>query len=146
MPDAEIAERIEEARKELGEKVIILGHHYQREDVIAHADLTGDSYQLSVMASQTESRPHLLPAKIIAMPTGGKQTPKIARIDSPHKLLIGTPTRKGLIDIAAMYFKHDLWVGNPRSMLCSRKFCPIFNECHWRLTGDSSDDNHEPAY
>jgi quinolinate synthase len=55
MPDAEIAECIEEARKELGEKVIILGHHYQREDVIAHADLTGDSYQLSVMASQTDA-------------------------------------------------------------------------------------------
>ncbi|MGI9055891.1 MAG: quinolinate synthase NadA [Pyrinomonadaceae bacterium] len=55
MPDAEIAESIEEARKELGEKVIILGHHYQREDVIAHADLTGDSYQLSVMASQTDA-------------------------------------------------------------------------------------------
>ncbi len=56
MPDAEIAERIEEARKELGAKVIILGHHYQREDVIAHADLTGDSYQLSVMASQTDAK------------------------------------------------------------------------------------------
>ncbi|MEO6588281.1 MAG: quinolinate synthase NadA, partial [Pyrinomonadaceae bacterium] len=56
MPDAELAERIEEARKELGEKVIILGHHYQREDVIAHADLTGDSYQLSVMASQTDAK------------------------------------------------------------------------------------------
>ena len=55
MPDAEIAESIEEARRELGEKVIILGHHYQREDVIAHADLTGDSYQLSVMASQTDA-------------------------------------------------------------------------------------------
>ena len=55
MPDAEIATRIEEARRELGEKVIILGHHYQREDVIAHADLTGDSYQLSVMASQTDA-------------------------------------------------------------------------------------------
>ncbi len=55
MQDAEIAESIEEARRELGEKVIILGHHYQREDVIQHADLTGDSYQLSVMASQTDA-------------------------------------------------------------------------------------------
>ena len=55
MSDEEIAERIEAAREELGEKVIILGHHYQREDVIAHADLTGDSYQLSVMASQTDA-------------------------------------------------------------------------------------------
>jgi quinolinate synthase len=52
MPDAEIAERIEAARAELGSRVIILGHHYQRDDVIVHADLTGDSYQLSVMAAQ----------------------------------------------------------------------------------------------
>src|SRR6476661_5404480 len=55
MPDAEISERIESARKELGSRVVILGHHYQRDDVIRHADLTGDSYQLSVMASQTDA-------------------------------------------------------------------------------------------
>jgi quinolinate synthase len=55
MPDAEINERIEFARKELGSRVVILGHHYQRDDVIRHADLTGDSYQLSVMASQTDA-------------------------------------------------------------------------------------------
>lgn len=55
MPEAEIAERIEAAREALGKRVVILGHHYQRDDVIAHADLTGDSYQLSVMASQTEA-------------------------------------------------------------------------------------------
>jgi len=55
MTDAEIAERIEAARAELGSRVVILGHHYQRDDVIRHADLTGDSYQLSVMASQTDA-------------------------------------------------------------------------------------------
>ena len=52
MSDAEISERIERARKILGSRVVILGHHYQRDDVIAHADLTGDSYQLSVMAAE----------------------------------------------------------------------------------------------
>jgi quinolinate synthase len=55
MPDAEINEKIEAARKELGSRLVILGHHYQRDDVISHADLFGDSYQLSVMASQTEA-------------------------------------------------------------------------------------------
>ena len=55
MPDEEIHERIELARQELGPRVVILGHHYQRDDVIRHADLTGDSYQLSVMASQTDA-------------------------------------------------------------------------------------------
>ncbi|MGI9035552.1 MAG: quinolinate synthase NadA [Pyrinomonadaceae bacterium] len=55
MSDEEISERIEAARKELGSRVVILGHHYQRDDVIKHADLTGDSYQLSVMASETDA-------------------------------------------------------------------------------------------
>lgn len=55
MPDAEMHERIDAARQELGPRVVILGHHYQRDDVVRHADLTGDSYQLSVMASQTEA-------------------------------------------------------------------------------------------
>src|SRR3954468_12767990 len=55
MSDEEMHERIEHARRDLGKRVVILGHHYQREDVIRHADLTGDSYQLSVMASQTNA-------------------------------------------------------------------------------------------
>jgi quinolinate synthase len=55
MPDAEVFERIEAARKALGPRVVILGHHYQRDDVVKHADLTGDSYQLSVMASETDA-------------------------------------------------------------------------------------------
>ena len=55
MEPGEIAESIEAAREALGKRVVILGHHYQRDDVIRHADLTGDSYQLSVMASQTEA-------------------------------------------------------------------------------------------
>lgn len=55
MSDAEVDARIEAARGELGSRVVVLGHHYQRDDVIKHADLTGDSYQLSVMASQTDA-------------------------------------------------------------------------------------------
>jgi len=55
MLDEEISERIEAAREALGPRVLILGHHYQRDDVIRHADLTGDSYQLSVMASKTDA-------------------------------------------------------------------------------------------
>jgi len=55
MPEPELAASIEAAREALGKRVVILGHHYQRDDVIRHADLTGDSYQLSVMASQTEA-------------------------------------------------------------------------------------------
>ncbi|MCU1291064.1 MAG: quinolinate synthetase, partial [Acidobacteria bacterium] len=60
MPDEEIHERIEAAREELGSRVVVLGHHYQRDDVIEHADLTGDSYQLSVMASQRKEAEYIV--------------------------------------------------------------------------------------
>lgn len=46
-----LAERIEAVRKQLGPKLLILGHHYQQDEVIEHSDLRGDSYQLSQMAA-----------------------------------------------------------------------------------------------
>ncbi len=55
MPDNELDESIQAAKEALGPRVVILGHHYQREDVVKHADLSGDSYQLSVLASQTDA-------------------------------------------------------------------------------------------
>ena len=51
LSDAELAERITAARRELGSRVVILGHHYQRDDVICHADYTGDSFKLSKLAA-----------------------------------------------------------------------------------------------
>lgn len=55
LSESELVEEIEAAKEALGSSVVILGHHYQRDDVVRHADLTGDSYQLSVMASQTDA-------------------------------------------------------------------------------------------
>ena len=52
LSDAALNSRIEAARRELGSRLVILGHHYQRDDVIIHADLTGDSYQLSKLAAE----------------------------------------------------------------------------------------------
>src|SRR5262245_58785953 len=46
--------RISEARATLGSKLVILGHHYQRDEVIRFADYTGDSFKL---ARQIASRP-----------------------------------------------------------------------------------------
>jgi quinolinate synthase len=46
-------ERIAAARKILGREVVILGHHYQRDEVIRFADFRGDSYKLSEEAART---------------------------------------------------------------------------------------------
>jgi quinolinate synthase len=50
-PD-EIIQRIRVARERLGERCIILGHHYQREDIIQFADIKGDSFKLAQWAAQ----------------------------------------------------------------------------------------------
>src|SRR5215510_12270659 len=47
----ELSARIEAVRRDFGPKLLILGHHYQQDEVIAHSDLRGDSYQLSQMAA-----------------------------------------------------------------------------------------------
>jgi len=47
LPEDEIDVRIEAARAALGERVVILGHHYQRDEVIKFADCTGDSLRLA---------------------------------------------------------------------------------------------------
>jgi quinolinate synthase len=55
LQDDDCEARILAARKKLGSRVVILGHHYQRADVYRHADLTGDSLKLSKLASQTDA-------------------------------------------------------------------------------------------
>ena len=50
--DATLSARIEAVRQRMGPRLLILGHHYQQDGVIAHADLRGDSYQLSKMAAE----------------------------------------------------------------------------------------------
>jgi quinolinate synthase len=46
----ELHERIRAAKATLGERVVILGHFYQRDEVVQHADYLGDSFQLAVAA------------------------------------------------------------------------------------------------
>jgi len=58
--EAEIYERIQEAKRRLGDRVVILGHHYQRDDVICHADLTGDSFKLSQQASARQNADYIV--------------------------------------------------------------------------------------
>ena len=54
LSDAEMDVRIADARRTLGDRLVILGHHYQRDEVIRFADYTGDSFRL---ARQIANRP-----------------------------------------------------------------------------------------
>src|SRR5436305_11795530 len=52
LPDDTMDDRIAEARRQLGRDCVILGHHYQRDEVIRYADYTGDSYKLARQVSK----------------------------------------------------------------------------------------------
>ena len=52
MSDEQLRQRIESVRHSLGSKLVILGHHYQQDDVVQFADFTGDSFELARKAAQ----------------------------------------------------------------------------------------------
>ena len=55
LSDEEMDHRIAAAKATLGRKLVILGHHYQRDEVIKFADYIGDSYKLAGQVSSWSS-------------------------------------------------------------------------------------------
>ena len=55
MSPEELDERIAEARAKLGDSAVILGHHYQRDEIIKYADYRGDSFNLSQFAASQKN-------------------------------------------------------------------------------------------
>lgn len=56
----ELFTRTAEAKRALGDRVMILGHNYQRDEVIEHADFRGDSLLLAKIAAERSDRPYVV--------------------------------------------------------------------------------------
>ena len=56
----ELYERTMAAKRSLGHRVLVLGHNYQRDEVIVHADLRGDSLLLSKLAAEHSDYPYVV--------------------------------------------------------------------------------------
>lgn len=58
--DEELIVRIRQRKRELGDRLLILGHHYQRKQIVRLSDIVGDSYQLSKQAAEAERAEYIV--------------------------------------------------------------------------------------
>jgi len=58
--DPELGDRARKARAALGDSLFVLGHHYQRDEVIEFADVTGDSFKLARDAAARPNAEHII--------------------------------------------------------------------------------------
>ena len=102
---AALDERIGAARRQLGARVTILGHHYQREEVIKYADFQGDSFLLS---QQAASRPE---ADFIVFCGVHFMAETAGILAAPHQRIILPNITAGcsMADMAPMQDVEDAW-------------------------------------
>lgn len=98
----------------------------------------GHAAQMAVyelLAEHSTGLPMDAPAQVIGLQvakTDKGRRAGVGSISGGRELLLGDEETPGLLQHAAAVLKHGLFTGNPRSMLCANKFCPIYNNCRWR--------------
>lgn len=97
---------------------------------------SGHGAQLAVyelLAEHTFGKAMTLPAQIIGLHTA-KGSPRVGLGEIPNvrSVLIGTEDSPGLLQHASKIIKTGSFYGNPKSMLCSGKFCPRYATCKYR--------------
>lgn len=86
-----------------------------------------------LLVEQEIGRPVTAPAQIIGMATVQEARVAIGEIKTAREVLVGTPEQPGLLDAAVRVIKSGMFYGNPSSMLCGEKFCPVYSICKWRF-------------
>jgi len=100
-----LKERIRERKQEMGKELVILGHHYQRQDVIDFADFRGDSLGLSRLAAEQSACRHIVFCGVKFMAESAeilRQEHQIVQHPDPHA---GCP----LADTADTKAVHKAW-------------------------------------
>lgn len=88
-----------------------------------------------LLASQELGVPISAPAQIIGLQSAKTDKGRRAAIGEIHnarELLLGEEDKPGLLEIAANMVKSGNFYGNPKSCLCSPKYCPAYQICRWR--------------
>lgn len=104
-----------------------------------HVETKGAAFQLAVyelLAETASGIPITEPARVIGLQTGktakGQRVAVSEPIVNARGVLIGDEESPGVLEAVAGMIKSGNFVGNPRSMMCHEKYCPIYNRCKFR--------------
>ncbi len=105
MSQEELDQRISAARAQLGDRLVILGHHYQRDDIIQYADARGDSFKLAQFAATKRQADYVVFCGVHFMAESA------AILSAPHqRVLLPNPTAGcSLADMANIVEVEKLW-------------------------------------
>ena len=103
--DPDLVERARAAKAALGDKVFILGHHYQRDEVIQFADVTGDSFKLARDAAARPDADYIVFCGVHFM----AESADILTGDNQRVLLPDLAAGCSMADMARDFQVHDCW-------------------------------------
>ncbi|WP_105566644.1 quinolinate synthase NadA [Microbacterium halophytorum] len=103
--EAELHERIRAAKAELGDRVVILGHFYQRHEIVEHADYVGDSFQLAKAATQHPEAEAIVFCGVHFM----AETADLLSRDDQHVVLPNLAAGCSMADMADIDEVEDCW-------------------------------------
>ncbi len=98
----------------------------------------GHAYQLGIYELMAESASGIeinAPAIIAGMNTAKTsvgQRVGLGNIVGAREVLIGNEESPGVLEIASKMIHAGLFAGNPKSMMCNSKYCPLYNKCKFR--------------
>jgi quinolinate synthase len=100
-----LVERARAAKAALGDKVFVLGHHYQRDEVIEFADVTGDSFKLAKEAAARPEAPYIVFCGVHFM----AESADILTSDEQTVVLPDLAAGCSMADMAAIHQVEDAW-------------------------------------
>jgi len=103
--DDELKIRIQESKERLKEDLIILGHHYQRDEVIEFADQRGDSYRLAQYAAQNAHATHIVFCGVHFM----AESADVLTNEDQHIYLPDLNAGCSMADMASILQVQDAW-------------------------------------
>lgn len=99
----------------------------------------GHAYQLGVyelLAEHASGIPITAPAKVyglqVAKTDKGQRVAVSGDVTGARDVLVGDSDSPGVLEVVARMIHSGSFPGNPRSMLCGEKYCPIYNRCKFR--------------